>query len=314
MTTLSIVVCTRDRPSELERCIASVRESFLKADRVALQVVVVDDGKIADDLRRTLDTRLTALGIDFLYIPRSNPEGLYPSRLEGIRRSYGEIVLFLDDDVVMDKAYLAGLVRLYQAFPDIVGIGGVDELDPPRSAALRALHRVFLFDSGHPGRLSASGFAGSFRRWREQRSAFTAEYLHGCNMAFRRPAIAELSDVDWLRGFSQADDLYMSLVARKHGRLLVSPELRVWHHRPSGPTASRPANPAAVRADIVNMFRLLRLEHYSPLRVLGFFWTVSCFMLRDLIRPDRAPLLAGYVQGARDVLRLLRVRSEQRTP
>ena len=311
---LSVIICTRDRPRELERCVQSVIAGVRRdADGIdSVELVIVDDGRLAPEIL----TRLRAAAADahaaFVYIPQPTPAGLYPSRLAGIEHSHGEILLFLDDDVVIDTAYPDRLGRLFRSLADVVGIGGVDELDPPRSPALRALHRVFLFDSGHPGRLSASGFAGSFRRWREERKAFTADYLHGCNMAFRRRAIALLPDVEWLRGFSQADDLFISQFARRSGRLLVSPELRVWHHRPMGPTASRPGNPAAIRADVVNMFRILRLERHSGLRVLGFFWTVTCFMLKDLLRPERARLFTGYLRGTRDVLRLLTVGSKRR--
>jgi cellulose synthase/poly-beta-1,6-N-acetylglucosamine synthase-like glycosyltransferase len=304
VTTLSVVICTRDRPVELERCLSSILHALPPGRRDAIEVIIVDDGALPDAVVDTLRQAARSGGLGFAYIKRPIPEGLFPSRVAGLADSRGEIILFLDDDVTIAPDYLVRLAALYERSGRTVGISGVDQLDPPRSAAVRLLHRLFLFDSGHRGRLSASGFAGSFRRWRAQVDDFPSEYLHGCNMAFRRSAIADLPDVPWLHGHSQADDLYMSHVAGLRGELLVSPALRVWHHRPSGPTASRPATPDVARAEVANMFRLLRLRHHSMLRTVGFFWTVTCFILKDATRMRRARLVPGYLRGVLDVLRM----------
>jgi glycosyltransferase involved in cell wall biosynthesis len=301
---LSIVICTRDRPLELERCLGSIFLALPAGRREASEIVIIDDGALPDALVTTLGERAAAGGFGFAYVKRPRPEGLFASRLAGLRQSRGEIILFLDDDVTIAPDYLVALATRYERPGGVVGIGGVDQLDPPRSGALQLLHRAFLFDSGHPGRLSASGFAGSHRRWRAQRDDFTSEFLHGSNMSFRRPAIADLLDVPWLRGPSAQDDLYLSYVASRRGQLVVSPALRVWHRRPSGPTASRPSTPDVARTEVVNMFHLLRLRHDSALRTMAFLWTVTCFILKDATRIRRAALVPGYLRGVLDVLRM----------
>ena len=131
---------------------------------------------------------------------------------------------------------------------------------------------------------------------------FTSEFLHGCNMSFRRSAIVAIPDVPWLHGQSQGDDLYISLVAGQYGELLVSPALRAWHARPSGPSESRPARPDVIRAGVVSWYELLRLRHTSALRTVAFFWTITCFVLKDATRPRRAHLVPGYIQGTMDVI------------
>jgi glycosyltransferase involved in cell wall biosynthesis len=293
---LSVVVCTRDRSSDLERCVDSVLRS---AAGVALvELVIVDDGAPGGTPVDSLRGRATGAGVLFAYLKNLEPQGLFHSRIAGLEHSHGAVVLFLDDDVTVAEDYLARLTALYRDHPAAAGIGGVDQLDTPRPLIVRLLHRLFLFDSGHPGRLSASGFPGSMRRWIAEREDFSSEYLHGSNMSFRRPAIAALPRVGWLSGYSLAEDLYVSRFAGAAGRLIVSPGLRVWHHRSP---MSRDDETAVGQAQVVNVLHLLRLEHASSPRILAFFWTVAWFVLKDVTRPGRIRRVRGYVRGIVDV-------------
>jgi len=299
---LSVVICTRDRPSELERCIESLAHGR-PGSRQAWEVIIVDDGRSRPVAQEPLRGALGAAGVA-LHVVRPSAPGLFAARLTGLERASGTIVLFLDDDVTVASDYLARLLALYEQHPEVVGVGGVDQLDPARSMVITLAHRLFLFDSGSPGRLSYTGFNGSLRRWVGERSPFESEYLHGCNMSFRTSALADIGRPEWLLRSSQADDIFFSYVAAKHGHLLVSPALRVWHHR-SPQSASRPDTTDAARADIVNIFQLLRLRRASLLQVAAFFWTAGWFVLKDVARPSRSHLVSGYVKGVFAALRAI---------
>ena len=300
-TTLSVVICTRDRPVELERCVGSVLEAVRQAAGAHIQLVVVDDtGRVPAPID-ALRSQARAAGVATVtYARNRRAVGLFASRLVGIAQATGRIILFLDDDATIAPEYLVTLATLYDRYPSAAGIGGVDQLDEPRSWIVRAIHRAVLVDSGRPGTLSYSGFAGSLRRWAAERTDFTSEYLAGCNMSFRRAALAPLGPVEWLRGYSLGEDLYVSHVARQAGELVVSPTLRVWHHR--SPMA-RDAMAEVARARVVNTAQLLRLRGGggSSLRTLGLCWTVAWLVLKDVVRARQLAALPGYLRGIRDL-------------
>ncbi|HXQ28668.1 MAG TPA: glycosyltransferase family A protein [Gemmatimonadales bacterium] len=290
---LSVIICTRDRVAELERCLTSLLECPTDAF-AAVDVVVVDDG---DDARAVEDLR-ARLSLEFMRVANQAP-GLYNARLTGLALARGEVVLFLDDDVTLAPEYLTELAAAYARHPQASGIGGVDQTDTRRSLGMRALHRLFLYDSGRPGELSASGFPGATRRWIEQPEDFASEYLHGCNMSFRKSALAGLRPVSWLVGYSLGEDLHVASLARTTGPLFVSPRLRVWHRQSR---ASRDHADDTGRAQTVNMFKLLRARDRSVRAVLAFVWTMSWFVVKDAVRGGRARLVPGYLRGVMDLV------------
>ena len=60
---------------------------------------------------------------DVRVIANEGPGGLSAARNTGVRHAGGDVLVFLDDDAVPDRAWLARLVRTFDA-PDVVGAGG----------------------------------------------------------------------------------------------------------------------------------------------------------------------------------------------
>src|ERR1700677_536662 len=97
--TTSIVICTRDRPDFLARCLASLRHQTLCPN----QVIVVDN---ASKLATTREVALAA-GVDYV---REERPGLDFARNAGARAANGEIVAYTDDDVQLHPRWLDRLV------------------------------------------------------------------------------------------------------------------------------------------------------------------------------------------------------------
>lgn len=91
----SVVVCTRDRPALLERCLSAVGA----LDHPSYEVIVVDNGS-GDASTARLARRF---GAQYLLEPRV---GLSRARNVGARAARGDIVAFTDDDGVPDDDWL----------------------------------------------------------------------------------------------------------------------------------------------------------------------------------------------------------------
>jgi len=117
---VSVVICTRDRPDDIARCLASLRYQT----RVPDEVVVVDNAS------RDQRTREAVLAAGATYL-REDREGLDFARNTGVAAATGDLIIFTDDDVLLDPHWLE---RMTAAFDD-PAIGAVTGLVLPAELA-----------------------------------------------------------------------------------------------------------------------------------------------------------------------------------
>jgi glycosyltransferase involved in cell wall biosynthesis len=178
---VSVVICTRDRPENLERCLRSLLDCSPKA----AEIVVVDNASSSDATRR-----LTDRFSDALYVAEPTP-GLNVARNAGIRRSRGEIVAFVDDDVLVHPQWVA---RVAEGFSDsrVMAVAGLvlpAELETEAQCLFEEHwgfnrgYRVVTYDARFFDKLKARGVPA----W---------EIGAGANMAFRREVFERVGDFD----------------------------------------------------------------------------------------------------------------------
>jgi GT2 family glycosyltransferase len=176
----SVIICTRDRPDELRRCLASLPQQTLRAR----EVIVVDN---ASRDGRTKDVALTAGAI---YLREERP-GLDIARNTGARRATSPIVAYTDDDVLLHPAWLERLVAAFDA-PAIAAVTG---LVLPAELATDAQQHFETHWSFGRGYLRQDFDAARFAAHRD--SVFPAwEVGAGASMAFRREVFERIGFFD----------------------------------------------------------------------------------------------------------------------
>jgi GT2 family glycosyltransferase len=168
-TSVSVVVCTRDRPEELRRCLGSLPCQSL----TPAEIVVVDNASAGDATRRVAEEA----GVTYV---REDRPGLDYARNTGARRAIGDIVAYTDDDVRLHPRWLERLVAAF----DAPQIGAVTGLVLPAELATQAqLHfeTFWSFGRGYDRKdYTSEAFqaaSGVFPAW---------EIGAGASMAFRR--------------------------------------------------------------------------------------------------------------------------------
>ena len=112
---VTVLVCTRDRPDLLERCLASV----LASQPPPAEVLVIDQSS-DDRSRRVVENTNSAL---VTHVPDAG-KGLSVAQNHGIRLSRGDVVLVTDDDCVVPAGWVGIAGRAFQADPDLGLLGG----------------------------------------------------------------------------------------------------------------------------------------------------------------------------------------------
>jgi hypothetical protein len=101
---ISLVICTRDRPQDLDRCLASLPSQNRRPD----QVVVVDNASRTDETRQVTERH----GV--VYVREDRP-GLDIARNRGAAVSRGDIVAYTDDDTVLHPCWLRQIEDAFDA-------------------------------------------------------------------------------------------------------------------------------------------------------------------------------------------------------
>ncbi|MGH3104659.1 MAG: glycosyltransferase family 2 protein [Gaiellaceae bacterium] len=302
---VSVVVCTRDRPDELARCL----ESLARLRTSPLEVIVVDN--CPSDER----TREVCQESSVRHVLEPIP-GQSRARNRGIIEARGELVAFTDDDCVVDPGWLDGLGaeladRLVLA---LTGYVGPLELETPSQ---------FLFEAH-------GGFDRGFKRRvfdgvRINPTLAAGRVGAGANAIFRRAAFEQLGlfaeDFGPGTPARAADDNDMFCRILDAGyRIAFDPGRIVWHrHRRDEDALRRIVFDYGVSSSAFAARRLGRHHDPSALRLLAWWWLDHC--PRDVAallrrRPARLPArcvaaeMAGTLVGPWWLARSRRSRRE----
>lgn len=213
----TLVVCTRDRPEDLARCLQSL--VALKQER---QQVLVVDSYSKDDATRQVVERFPAVR----YVREEKP-GLDRARNRALHEAGTEVVVFIDDDAVADPGWLHALLRNFDD-PEVMCVTGLTMPIELETDAQETFERVYPFARGFTRRV--------FDRWSlPPVSAGLAGV--GANMALRRSVLAEVGmfdealDAGTLTKSGGDTDMFAQILARGY-HIVYEPAALNWHrHR-----------------------------------------------------------------------------------
>jgi GT2 family glycosyltransferase len=267
MATVSVVIATYGRSSSLQRALASLLGQSQPADEIIVAAWEHD-----------LDTVESVVGQTFIRLILVAQNTVSAKENAGIAAAAGEIVAFMDDDVVARRDWLEKM-RTHYGDLSVVGVGGRDVVNNGGTVDDREAQVV--------GRLSWFGRLTANHHLRTT-GVRDVQFLKGCNMSYRRNAIAPVDER--LKGdVPYAFEIDMGLTAMRSGRLVYDPELAVDHFPSVDMSAHRPSIAFVLNHNVT----FILLKHFGWPRRLCFL--VYTFLIgdRDTIGVLRIPLLAG---------------------
>jgi GT2 family glycosyltransferase len=115
---MSVVVPTRDRPQHLDACL----EALSALEYPAFEVIVVDNAPSSSATRQVVERR-SAGAVPLTYVREDRP-GASAARNKGLRAASGDFVAFADDDVIVDRAWLAALAEAFEVIENVGCVTG----------------------------------------------------------------------------------------------------------------------------------------------------------------------------------------------
>jgi GT2 family glycosyltransferase len=271
MFRISVIIATMNRREKLLHCIHSVVSQTFPP----CEIVIVDDGELdPEEIRRSIPS-----AIQFQY-HRKHPPGLSASRNLGAGVARGELLLFLDDDVVLEKDYIEQIVKVFEN--DGAGeIGGVCGIIMNRRGKPGFFHlwaRAFMLESAHEGKVLPWGF---YTKILNPRQTMDVDWIPGGLSCFRREVFEEfqLSDMGHLGRHGLAD-VEFSCRIKKRYRLLVTPFARLWHYPPR--RSRKGAFEAGYKQAVGHRQIFVLHGKKTPLNRLRFWWAMAGLVMGNL--------------------------------
>ncbi len=206
---VSIAIPTKDRHADLADCLASIG----RQTRLPDEVIVIEGGKsIIDDKDIPKMLPNTAL----IHFPDSS--GLTASRNKALTLISKDIVIFLDDDLVLDEHFVEKITEPFctEGFAPIGGVvGNMSNYSPEKDDIIPSLIRsVFLMPMKGDGRFRLSG-APTFVYGQDRIKE--VEFIAGGITAYRRAVFSEYKFDENLKGPSLGeDDDFSFRISRKY--------------------------------------------------------------------------------------------------
>src|SRR5260370_2356512 len=187
LPSLRIAICTKDRPEGVERLLGSLHQKMaaLPEASTGYEILVVDNAPSDERTRE-----LAAHHPEVRYVREACP-GLNFARNRALQEARGEVLAFLDDDVIVDKYWSIGLAEAWTENRDAAAFTGqvlpmeleteAQVIFEMRGGFRRGFDRV-RYGPVLPGNPLYPGGAGLFGA--------------GANMAFRAEVLRQLGGFD----------------------------------------------------------------------------------------------------------------------
>lgn len=212
---LSVIICTSGRPESLKQVLRSLKQqSFQEFEAL---------------------------------IMRESP--LVKARDVGWRKAKGEIVSWIDDDVVVDKDWAKNLVNIFEKNKDVGGVSGPTIIpeDLLKNRAVfwwwnkknwlaRLWVKLVLDDQPLAiGKITKIGWwspGSNFKQCLQQKGLIEVDYLEACNMSLRSNLVKKVGGFDLnYKGTSEWCEPDLAMRVKKLGhRLVWSRKVKLEHH------------------------------------------------------------------------------------
>jgi glucosyl-dolichyl phosphate glucuronosyltransferase len=295
---LTLLITTLNRPDELRRCLESVSDQRVLPD----EVVIVDAS--SPPVPTPLWDELLSKGVRVVSL--TAPPGRTGQLNVGIRAATGDLVIIVDDDVVLEPAFIGDVAHAFEiGEPRLAAVQGTmlnDILRPWPARGFRALFMQSRHTRRSPGRMLRSGY---YTLPVAPTRPVEIEVLRLTACAFRSDVLREFLLDESLPGYALKEDIDLSYRISRRYQMLAIPNAQFWHLKT--PTARIGAREKSAM-HVVNNFWFYSKHLKGPLlNRLAFGWAMTgrfgSELLRSLTKRDTA-----YIGGAFDGLREVRRR------
>jgi GT2 family glycosyltransferase len=299
---IDVIVPTYNRYEELRLMLPPLLEEIAAITRPGLEarLTVVHQN---EDLPRKLFEWCSELerhpALRFVY---SSPPGLTHARNAGLAGTTGDLVVFVDDDELVEPGFLSAHLQAALTHPGAAGVVG--RILSRREGRMTSTHRAI-------GQIRLTGFVDTHFESEDDSAVLVPITPMGGNMSYRRAAMDRWFGPAWfdeaLGGSAYREETSLAVeIFRRGGYLVFAPRASLYHRESSeGGSLNQDRKSLERRIEHQSLeYRFLR-RFYRGLGPLGALAALGSYA-RDLKDIPRVKTLvaksvihgAGYLRGA----------------
>jgi len=298
--TITVVICTLHNVEGLEKCINCITQQEVKPKEVIIVHGDIDN-KLEESVNRIICPILQSNLISLKYL--KTIRSLVMQRNIGIDNACGDVIVFLDDDVILEKDYFYHLMEAYQSKWS-ESLGGVQGTIIQNDRAKKfmnskeILKQIFLLggDSGR-GKLLPSVKPSFLINTKEIQKV---DIFNGCMMSFRRNVLVNNRFDTNLKEFWVLDDIELSYRISRKYELYQAPQARLYH------VSSTPNYEGLKKIACMSLFNRLYVFrlYFSDSRTnwILFFWSnigELLYMTFMSIKKGSIGPISGFFEGCK---------------
>lgn len=291
---LTVVIPTRNRCADLVKAV----ESVCAQTRLPEELMVVDQSP-GHESRLAVEALLAShprIGLTYIHDPEIT--GLIDAKRAAVKHAKGDLVYFLDDDVVLEPEYIEEMERGFSLQADMMGCCGLVTNPPPMpwgyDVIFHLFHRGFFRDAK----------VGTFGNYRGRGHALIPCNLPSGGMSAWRREVFQRVPFDTQNGFFMLEDMdFTTRAVMTFGpRLYINPNARLAHNISM---TNRIVLGPRQRRKLTEYITIYRTRRQWPWIGLSLAWLLVGLLFEALFQSLKVrspgPVL-GYFGGVRDGL------------
>jgi len=270
----SIIVPTYNREKDLKDLLFSISQQT----RLPLEIVIVDDSEnfrtrdLVEQFRQVFSEKEVVLK----YLHNLTRSSLTAARNLGLTHATGEIILFVDDDVVLEKEYIEEILKVYQTHPNANGVQGYITNTPKHETLFLRLRNhlrgIFFLYSLEKSRCRVLPSAQNTYPYQLDK-VIRCQWLHGCNQSYKYDAIKNSKFDENLKRYALMEDVEFSyrLFKKCPNTLYITPCARIFHKWSK--TSRQSIEPLIYTETINRVYFFYKHIRQSSVNKLIFIWS-----------------------------------------
>jgi GT2 family glycosyltransferase len=302
--TVSVVLPTMNRGEDMRAFLEGLQAQTVLPE----ELVVVDAGESVEALLRGA---LEGSAIRLVYL-RSEP-GTSLQRNVGIDQARGDLLFFLDDDMVLEPDYIERSIEAF-ALPLEPPVGGVmgSQINIPAEGALkRRIYHLFGISHTAPGDDCELYIGGGVRWLADPSRVVTIPAAATGRVAYRRACFETERFSEFLPGYTFPEDVELAVRIAKSWTIVHQPAARLDHRHSA---AGRVGYGDRISRIMYSRFYFFSRHRDKSLRnLVAFAWShsgetaqlsaVGLLKRRTGLRPVLSGVANGYRLCLEDLLR-----------
>ena len=294
---LSVIIPTKNRPAELRSFLKSLWEQDILPD----QLIIIDQSKKANTIKREVEEEGKRLEININYVHDQNINGLVQAKAAAIPYNNCSIISFFDDDIVLEEDCLKEMYQAFMDNPKMTAANGLI-LNAPKESFFRR----FVFGITHFGIYSDNRREALYQSIDKKGEQLLPKKLNTLSggLTFYRKEIFEKAPFDEKNKFHAYEDKEHSIRLELHypNSMYLIPKAKLYHYHAQ---TNRESDIIKVKNDnieIIKIFKKYKKQSLFGIDLLFLLLGLFFFSLIKAVKYKKGKYILNYFHGIKEGL------------